>query len=108
ALALHPGPALSGFENQHVVAIQELSVDAGICPGRLANVSHRNGNAGGAAGHEAIGRDLPLQADISEIGAKGMQARVAGGHFFTRMFMGDYQMGRSSALAMIASPKRST
>src|SRR5690606_39867076 len=82
ALALHPGPALSGFENQHVVAIQELSVDAGICPGRLANVSHRNGNAGGAAGHEAIGRDLSSQADISEIGAKGMHAWVAGGQFF--------------------------
>jgi len=79
ALALHPGPAGGGIEHQHVVAMEELGVDAGVGLRRLANVRHRDGDAGRATGGEALGSHLTFETGVGEIRAESVQAGVAGG-----------------------------
>ena len=97
ALGLEPGKALGLLEDQDIVAVQQLRVEPGVRPRRLADVGDRRGNARRASGDEALGGDFALQAGVGKIGAESVKAAVAGG-----------QIGSSMALAMIASPKRST
>ena len=61
ALGLHPGPAFGLVEDEDVVAEQKLRVDAGIRPGRAADIGHCGCDPRGPPGDEALGGDLALQ-----------------------------------------------
>src|SRR5690606_21306316 len=79
------------------VAAEELGLEPGVGTWRAADVGDRDGDGRRAAIGEARGLDLPAQARVGEVVAKGVQSSVENGH-----------SGSSLALAMITSPKRST
>src|SRR5262249_40283529 len=94
---LHPDPAFRLVEYLDVVAKEQLRVEPGVRARLAAHVGDMGGNCGQTAGDVAFRLYLPLQPCVGEVGPEGMEAAVEDSH-----------SGSSAALAMIASPKRST